>query len=267
MSDIQITTCLTEFTDEDGRTWILVFNKVLWFGSGMDHSFVNSNQICMTVTPLSDDPFDTTHQLWIHREDAFIPFKTYGTTVYFDTHLPTEAERAQCTWITMNGDTEWDPSLVRLKAVKSREEAEFCRIVEIAVKGEIPTNETDRVLGSISDLLMERTMTETIIAKVNVTEGDPMPMPTTANPFTNSTPSQVGMDHYHGKVIELASNTRHSTHTAEEVSRNFNIGIERAKTTINFTTQRGIRHDVHPLHRRYRADHMHFNRRRLNGQF
>ena len=26
MSDIQITTCLTEFTDEDGRTWILVFN-------------------------------------------------------------------------------------------------------------------------------------------------------------------------------------------------------------------------------------------------
>ena len=91
--------------------------------------------------------------------------------------------------ITMTGDTEWYPSLVRLKAVKSREEAEFCRIAEIAVKGTIPTNETDRVLGRISNLLVERKITESIIAQVNVTEGNPMPMPTTENTFTNSTPS------------------------------------------------------------------------------
>ena len=43
MSDIQIAMCLTAFTDEDGRTWILVFNEVLWFGSDMDHSLVNPN--------------------------------------------------------------------------------------------------------------------------------------------------------------------------------------------------------------------------------
>ena len=86
-----------------------------------------------------------------------------------------------------------------------------------------------------------------------------MPMPTTSNPFTNSTPLKVGMDHYNGKVSELASNTRNSTHTAEEVSRKFNIGIERAKTTIKVTTQRGICHDVHPLNCRYRTDHMQFN--------
>ena len=94
---------------------------------------------------------------------------------------------------------------------------------------------------------------------MNVTEGNLMPMPTTANPFTNSTPLQVGMDHYNGKVSELSSNTRHFSHTAEKVSRKFNIGIERAKTTINVTTQRGILHDVHSLHCRYRTDHMKFN--------
>ena len=102
---------------------------------------------------------------------------------------------------------------------------------------------------------------------MNVTEGNLMPMPTTSNPFTNSTPLKVGMDHYNGKVSELASNTRNSTHTAEEVSRKFNIGIERAKITIRVTTQRGIYHAVHPLHCRYRADHMHINGRRLNGKF
>ena len=52
MSAIQITTCLTEFTDEFERTWILVFNEVLWFISDMYHSSVNPNQICMTGTPV-----------------------------------------------------------------------------------------------------------------------------------------------------------------------------------------------------------------------
>ena len=110
-------------------------------------------------------------------------------------------------------------------------------------------------------------MTESIIAQVNVSEGNPMPMPTAANPLTNSTPSQVGMDYYHKKVSELSSNTPHSTHPAKEVSRKFNIGIERAKTTIKITTQKGICHAVHPLLFRYRADHMKFNIIRLNGNF
>ena len=89
------------------------------------------------------------------------------------------------------------------------------------VKGTIPTSETDRFLGRIYDLLVGRIMAEMIIAQVDVTEGNPMPMPTTENPFTNSTPAQVDMDHYHEKLSELASNTRNSTHMAEEVSRKY----------------------------------------------
>ena len=137
----------------------MVFNGVLWFVFVMDYSLVNTNQIRMTGTQVSDKPFDTTRQLGIHNQDALIPFKTGQTTVYFDTHVPTEAERAQCKYITTTGEMEWDPSLVRLKAVKSTEEAEFFRIAEIEVKGTIPTNETDRVLDSIYDLLVERKMT------------------------------------------------------------------------------------------------------------
>ena len=73
----------------------MVFNGVLWFGSVMDHSLVNLNQIHMTGTPVLDDPFNTTRRLGIHHGDAFVPFKIDGPTVYFDTHVPTEAERAQ----------------------------------------------------------------------------------------------------------------------------------------------------------------------------
>ena len=89
MTDIQIATCLTAYTDDYGRTWILVFHEVLWFGSSMDHSLVNPNQIRMTGTPVSDDPFDATRRLGIQHDDLFIPFETDGTTVYFQYHVPT----------------------------------------------------------------------------------------------------------------------------------------------------------------------------------
>ena len=40
-----------------------------------------------------------------------------------------------------------------------------------------------------------------------------------------------------------------------------------AKRALQVTTQRGIRTALHPLHRRYRVDHLHLNRRRLNGDW
>ena len=57
MQDVQIVTFLTAYTDEYGRTWILVFNEVLWFGTIMYHSLINPNQIPMTVMPISRYPF------------------------------------------------------------------------------------------------------------------------------------------------------------------------------------------------------------------
>jgi hypothetical protein len=54
MLDVQVATCLTAYTDEFARTWILVFNEVLWFGTSMDHSLINPNQIRMTGISVSD---------------------------------------------------------------------------------------------------------------------------------------------------------------------------------------------------------------------
>ena len=41
MQDVKISTFLTSYTDEYGRTWIIVFNEILWFGTIMDHSLIN----------------------------------------------------------------------------------------------------------------------------------------------------------------------------------------------------------------------------------
>ena len=60
---------------------------------------------------------------------------------------------------------------------------------------------------------------------------------------------------------------RHSSVNFEYLSRKWNIGLETAKCTLQVTTQQGIRTAVHPLHRRYCVDHLHLNRRRLNGDW
>ena len=45
MHYVQISTCLTEYIDEYGRSWILVFDEVICFMVSMDHSLINPNQI------------------------------------------------------------------------------------------------------------------------------------------------------------------------------------------------------------------------------
>ena len=43
--------------------------------------------------------------------------------------------------------------------------------------------------------------------------------------------------------------------------------METAQKTLKATTQCGVRHAVHPLHRRYRVDHLNLHRRRLRDVF
>ena len=98
----------------------------------MDHLLVNPNKIRTTGIPVSYDPFDSTRQLGIHNKLAFIPFQTDETAIYFKTHVPTMEERLEFIWLVMSGDTEWDPSSVRLQAIRTKEEEEYRAISQIA---------------------------------------------------------------------------------------------------------------------------------------
>lgn len=51
------------------------------------------------------------------------------------------------------------------------------------------------------------------------------------------------------------------------VAKKFRCGLETAQRTLKTTTQRGVRHAIHPLHRRYRVDHLNLHRKRLHDTF
>ena len=90
--DVPIDQVATAFRDEHGATNILIINEALYFGPEMDHSLINPNQIRHHGIPVSDDAYDGGCQFGIDHEDIFIPFNTEGSTVFFDSHVPTDRE-------------------------------------------------------------------------------------------------------------------------------------------------------------------------------
>ena len=205
----------------------------------MDHSLINTNQIQMMGMSFSDDSFDENLKLGIGHKKVFIPFNNNKTTLYFDSIVPTQHDIMEFTNIIMTVETEWEPQSVRLALVRTKEEEESRKICEIARAPKVYELETDGIMGSIGYMFVERAMIEQLIASINV---------------------------WCVKVKDIESNARHSVINPEEVSRKFNIGINRLKYTLRVTTQTCIRHAVHPLHRIYRVYNIQLNRKRLDAK-
>ena len=127
MKDVPIVTAATAYTCANtGQTYILVFNEFLWYGTQMDHSLINPNQICVYGIPLWDNPFDPAHSTQIEVDDSvIIPLRGKGTKLQFDTRVPTRAELNECPYITMMSPLPWDPKNItkgsRLSSVQYNE--------------------------------------------------------------------------------------------------------------------------------------------------
>jgi len=68
-------------------------------------------------------------------------------------------------------------------------------------------------------------------------------------------------------ISSVQTDERHTKVTPENIARMWHIGLDTAKKVFDITTQHGVRTALHPLQRRYRADHLHMNRLRLQTTF
>ena len=235
-------------TLENGETVILIINEALYFGNQMDHSMVNPNQIRAYGIDVSDNPYDRERDFGIQHDDCFVPFSTEGSTVYFDTFVPTYHQLETLRHIELTSDEEWDPSNVNMQKYQPRGTTRF---VQQMHRNPISRNEaeTDLHLSSISECFCPSTFAQRLIESVHVESRQDID--TTDN----------------RSAAEVVSNTRHSVITPERVSQVFGVGLNTAKQTIAVTTQKGIRRAIHPLNRRYRVDHLDLHRNRLGGQW
>ena len=105
-----------------GETYILVINEALYYGTKLDHSLINPNQIRAYGIGFWDNPYDKDKGLWVEMDKAsMIQMRTKGTKVLFDTRSPTPKELATCHHIQLTSKAEWNPTKLIMSEVGSKE--------------------------------------------------------------------------------------------------------------------------------------------------
>ena len=241
--NVPIAKCATVYTcpNTAGDSIVLVADQVLWFGDEL-HCSLNPHQVRSYGYGRCDDPWDPHRSLGIDLESIFIPLIPYGPNLSFESRVPTDWEMEHLQIIEITAPVR-NPADLQM----SRPHSSFPRVVNcISTASRDIWTELATLLSAISPSLDCRCVLSSLYSSKILVHGAPTG---TAN------------------ISAALTSERHSSVNFENLSRKWNIGLETAKCTLQVTTQQGIRTAVHPLHRRYRVDHLHLNRRRLNGDW
>jgi hypothetical protein len=132
--EIPVARCGTVWTcDVTGRDYLLVGDEMLWFGTQLQHSLINPNQVRSSGLKVHDNPFATSAPFGIEfaGNGVFIPFNTTGTIVHFESRVPNDWEKVHLPVLPLFPD-RWDPNdALMLKRTRNREENENYQVFDI----------------------------------------------------------------------------------------------------------------------------------------
>jgi hypothetical protein len=257
MTNIPIVTGATAWDDPNTNiTYILVIHEGLYYGTQLDHTLLNPNQLRHYGIGYWDNPYDKSHNLEIEiSTDTTIELYKTGTRICFDSRVPTLDELNSCIHINLTSNEPWNPNEVVLGKVSSQSPV-TPNDFKIQIKSTKAQTEYDNSFHYYDPTSDEALLHETNPILVNLKELIIQSTHVNNGLIPDEVPSRR----------TFVSNKRHGKKTADSIAELWCIGPKRAKATLNATTQRGIRSAILPLSRRYRADRM-YNLKRLNGRF
>jgi len=115
LEGIPIGTCYTAIDHPVLQEMIIgVFHQCLYFGSQMEESLINPNQLranglVIDTCPKQYSNGKSLHGIYYEEDDMYIPFRMHGCTSYFSSRLPTQKEIAECQQIVFTLEEPWDP--------------------------------------------------------------------------------------------------------------------------------------------------------------
>ena len=208
IENVPIVSAATAWDDPiTGETYILVIKEALYYGTKLDHSLLNPNQIRSYGFNLWDNPYDDLRGLEIEADASVtVKMETKGTKVLFQSRSPTTEELRQCHHIELPSRTEWNPT-------------------SVSMVGQVITTKdriTEYPYGMKEDF-MARMATVSEVTRYDETLED---LPTQQT---------------------YTSTDRHSKISTEVLADRFAIRMQRASDTLKATTQRGTRSALLPI--------------------
>ena len=236
ITNVPIVTGATAYDNPTtGETYILLFNESLYYGTRMDHSLFNPNQIRKYGVPVWDNPFDKERPFSIEVNDELqIPLITSGTKVYFKSRTPSKIELESCKKIEMTSNKPWNPSCVQLQEVNVH------HINQDPVIKQVTLGMNDQYLYC-EDISTNDIMLNEISSSL-----------TSLNNIERNLYDQEMEDIPRARTY--VSNEQHNKITADRLSDIFCIGLERAKQTLQLTRQQGTRSAILPIGQRVEFD-------------
>jgi hypothetical protein len=159
---------------------------MLWFGTQLQHSWINPNQVHSSGLKVHDNPFATSAPFGIELSGngVFIPFDTMGTIMHFESHVPNDWEKVHLPILPLFPD-RWDPNdALQPNQTRNQEEVEMktikllmsglsqCTIMAIrqseANSRIIHVGEVETELAKISSTFNHRTFCDQLISSVNI---------------------------------------------------------------------------------------------------
>ena len=265
MTNVPIVSGATVVDLEDGSSFILILNESLYYGTKLDHSLINPNQLRHAGVDFWDNPYDPHHELSIEVDRGpFIPLKYEGTKLRFQSRAPTSHELDTLPHVELTSSTPWEPTEIQLGEIKSKTKMKLSRTQRIL-------NARERRIFSVrtsedKSMYYDPSSDEAILHSIEPSLIKLNELITMRRIATIDT-SELEFDHLDAPARRtFISTERHKKATALSLSENWGIGLKQAQATIDATTQNSIRSAILPLSRRYRSDR-YYNIKRLNGKF
>ena len=114
---------------EDGYSYILVIHEALYFGDELDHSLINPNQLRLHLGDVvQDNPLNNMPMgIEIEEREMFIPFKTSGVTIYWESTKPSRDDLEKYQWVELTENKPWIPSMIQLSHNSEDDNSQYLR--------------------------------------------------------------------------------------------------------------------------------------------
>jgi Reverse transcriptase (RNA-dependent DNA polymerase) len=275
-SNVPIATVATLWESPDGEKLILIIHEALYFGERLKTStLLTPNQLRANGLVVDDVPrqfkADSTHSIFDPATGIRTPLSIKGQASGFVSHKPTLREWNDCRKVILTSERPWLPNS---KAIADAEyvatgqpqpkttlpETTINHLVEADInvwrassEPIIPTpmishgDKTDSIYGDHDSKLYERIVATVIVAADDLV-GDGLDGHEDVDVYSMESRA----------ICQLATTERRSVITPEILAQRWSIGLNAAKSTLQATTQAGIRNVFAPGERklRRRTDHL-----------